>query len=843
LRQSIVRARIRPARVAVLINKQGTRDDFVLAVRFLSRLWGGMYAPIFPTNLSPPDDLTEFRLSAARPDYVYSIGLDGNAWGPRIQDACQPRGYRILDNEFLEQLYGDHYEQHVTDRQFLNFLFRRHIDGGPKRKTRLIFWDETSDLFPLAAALFGIPYKVRPNPYAPVEYDGDWGDQQDPRSLIKAHTAIVEKYEQCWPELTSQELDVRFHWGWTGPPTIVLVENIVEDLSLFWNLRMEGHASIPRWIIPIPASMTRDETHAAILKAWILGFAKYPQRPNHIFIKSRGAAQELQIEFAEWLRSNLQGTHIKFVDVCPPSHRVPVVTAFELEKLVEIRRYGRRANWLRPQSQVVETYGSRVSWMVDLLDEPTKKRSPFELFLPPRKSTVEILNAPNPPTVHISAVPVYGLGVDALNVRCTNDVELISHWLPTAEEILEELLGSCGLQIRKDEKRGCYLPAIRLLGGIEQASSALTGQRGAILQELVRPKNHSLPIDKAGSEPVVGGPIPANRPRGPATVDELKGRLQLGKGKIPELNRDNHFEIFFQQLTSVQKRVGRRRLLQYWRRTLPKDNKLQSLMEHWVSNSILTRLWRVGPCPACQTTHHEPELNIKRPYQCPGCGTSISIAEHLVVEYELQPVLEAALKEGLKPVALTGNFLKNLTNQGFLWLPGLKYTHNGVGGDIDIVASCDGHLVFAECKLRDQSDPDKMEWSSILDQVRSMATIARICKADLIVFAALIDSYPSHFRDEVSRIAGDDLPIEILNRDDLEKGYRWIKVDLVPVDRPLCLQDLIPDRFPEERMPKFDEPRLVESGGFTSAFGLAPPSQDSEAPRPSEPIDSGDETA
>ena len=167
MRQRIVRARVRPARVAVLINKHGSQSDFLLAVRFLSRLWGGMYAPICPTNPSPPDALTIFRLSTARPDYVYSIGLDGDAWTPHVQEACQPRGYRLLDSEFLKDLYGHHTEEHITDRHLLNYLFRRQDSGDNKRVTRLIFWDEHSDLFPFAAALFGIPYKVRPNPCAP----------------------------------------------------------------------------------------------------------------------------------------------------------------------------------------------------------------------------------------------------------------------------------------------------------------------------------------------------------------------------------------------------------------------------------------------------------------------------------------------------------------------------------------------------------------------------------------------------------------------------------------------------------------------------------------------------
>ena len=607
MRQTIIRARVRPARVAVLINRQGTQEQFVLAVRFLSRLWGGMYAPIFPAEPSPPDTLTEFRLSTARPDYVYNIGLDGNAWTPRIQDACQPRGYRPLDEGFLKQLYEDHNELHLTDRHLLNYLFRRQYQCSAKRVTRLIFWDEQSDLFPFAAALFVISYRLRPNPYAPVEYDGDWGDQLDPLSLIRAHTAIVQKYEQCWMELTSQELNVRFHWGRTGHPTIVLVEDIVEDLSLFWNLRMEGHEWMPRWILPLPASMTRDESHATLLENWILGFNKYHGRPNYIFTTSLKAALEQQIEFAGWLRANLERTPITFVDVWPPSNRVPNATAFESEKLIEIRRQGRRATWLRPQSQVAEMFGHRVSWMVDLVDEAGKGRAPFELFLPAGRTTVEILNAPNPPTVTYSVVVPYGLGVDSINVRCTNGQELVSHWLPTDKEVLEELLRQHGLRFKDDEKRACYLPALRLLGGLEQASSTLSGVRGSILQELAK---------------------------GPATVHEIKGRLQLGKGKILELNRDKDFESSFKHLTSTQKRVGRQRLRHYWRRTLPQDSKLHSLLEHWVSNSILRRLWRIGSCPVCQTTHHEVSLKITRPYHCPGCGSSIPVPESLVVEYQ-----------------------------------------------------------------------------------------------------------------------------------------------------------------------------------------------------------------
>ena len=794
--QTIVRARVRPARVAVLVNREGSPSDFLLAVRFLSRLWGGMYAPILPTNSSPPDALTEFRLSTARPDYVYSIGLDGKAWDSHIRDVCQPRGYRLLDEGFLKQPFQDHNEEHLTDRHLLNYLFRRQNDGGPKRPTRLIFWDESSGLFPHAAALFGLPYKVKPNPFAPVEDGGDWGDMREASALILAHTSVVRKYERCWMELTSQELNLLFHWGATGHPTIVLVENVVEDLSLFWNLRMEGHEWIPRWIIPLPTTMPRDDIHAGLLKDWILAFLKFNQSPNHIFITSKKAARQLQADFAEWLKSNLGETPIKFVDVWPAANRLPNVTAFESEKLIEIRRQGRRATWLRPQSQVADMFGSGVSWMVDLVEDAPKGRSPFELMLPPDKTTVDILNAPSPPTFTHSIVRTYARGVDSVNVRCTNKEELISHWIPSDKEILEELLHQYGLRFTEDEKRACYLPAIKLLGGLEQASSTLSGVRGLILQELAK---------------------------GPATVHEIKGRLQLGNGKIPELNRDNHFEIFFKHLTPTQKRVGRQRLRHHWRKTLPQDSKLQSLLEHWVSNGILRRLFRIGSCPVCQTTHHEIALNITRPYRCPGCGSNISVPDHMVVEYQLQPILESALKQGLIPVALTGRFLRNLTHRGFLWLPGLKYTHEGVHGDIDIVASCDGHLVLAECKSRDQSDPSTIEWPKIVDQVRSLAAVGRACRASFVVLSSMIDHYPTSILDDITSIGGSALPVHVLTKTELEEGHRWVKEERFSMPYPLPLEDLLPEGFPEVAHPRFDEPRQIMTAGMMQIIGPVNP--------------------
>ena len=73
--QQLLTLRVRPARVAVLISKSSTPDDFVLVIRFLSQIWGGRFNPILSASADQPDRLTEFRLGENRPDFVFGLNL------------------------------------------------------------------------------------------------------------------------------------------------------------------------------------------------------------------------------------------------------------------------------------------------------------------------------------------------------------------------------------------------------------------------------------------------------------------------------------------------------------------------------------------------------------------------------------------------------------------------------------------------------------------------------------------------------------------------------------------------------------------------------------------------
>jgi DNA-directed RNA polymerase subunit RPC12/RpoP len=777
----------------VLVNKHGTQDDLLLAIRFLSRLWGGMYAPILTTEPSPPDSVTINRLAQVRPDYVYSIGIDGKAWKPFVDSACQPRGYRILDDAFLEELRRHHNEEHITAAHAVRFLESQlSTTPGRVRKTRLIGWNPESPLFPYAAALFGLPYE-RGTPPVPHEVL-DYSREATFSELFRAQIDIIQRFEFDWLDLANHGLNIASFGGGSEPPTLVLVDRVVEDLALFWNQRIGGQAGLPHWFLPVPLGSAEDPGLAELLNEWITQFRRLDLRPNFLRIQSQSIPVTHLEVFADRLRARLDGSAIKHVDVWPATCRISTVIPFEREELVVVERSGQRATWQQPTSQLTGLFESGISWMVDLVQDHRTRRSPFELYLPASSTTYDVLNAPNPPTVSHSVVQTFGWGTDSINVRCKSGDGMVSHWLPTSREILEELLAAYGLQFTKDEKRSCYGPALKLFGGLSQASLAFSGKRGLILEAL------------------------ANQP---ASMDELLGRLKLGKGKIPELNRSKDLDILFYNLPATKRRVGRERFLRYWSRTLPSEDRLGALLEHWVSNRILRREWRIGPCAVCQGTFPETQLTITRPYHCPGCGSSIAIPQRAQVVYTPHPMLKLALDQGLRPVALTGRFLKNLTHQGFLWLPGLKYVQSGLSGDLDIVASCDGHLVLAECKDLENIPPDRVDWTEILTQVRAMSGIAKLSKASVIAFSSLLTDYPPSFVHDVEQLGGCDLTVLLLNKGDLDKGFREVPDRRFANPLFLTIGDVVKERFPEVPLPKFKEPRVVETSTFAWRFGTA----------------------
>jgi len=243
---------------------------------------------------------------------------------------------------------------------------------------------------------------------------------------------------------------------------------------------------------------------------------------------------------------------------------------------------------------------------------------------------------------------------------------------------------------------------------------------------------------------------------------------------------------------------------------IPESLALGALLEHWADRSILVRRWEVGPCSRCGQSWFVEILDIQRPVLCSNCGHRVLLPERLRIAYSLTPSVKHAIEEGFIPVVLAGRFLRNLTSKGFFWLPGVKYRNDDDHGDVDILACCDGHLVFGEGKTLAQVPSDAGVWESVRTQLLDLADVAVKCEADLVVLASQVERYPDEFVQDVDEALKDRIPYLLLDSSDLDAGHRKLEKG-----RWLSLHDLLRSEYPETTVKREGGPRRIHFGSRT----------------------------
>jgi hypothetical protein len=600
-------------------------------------------------------------------------------------------------------------------------------------------------------------------------------------AFVDMATEFVKNWQQSWLDVTGYGLSTET-FGFL-PPTIVLVQRPVIDLSLFWNLRIESEANVPAWIIPIPIEATTDTAIFERLKNWLLAFLPYGRHPNYCNVTSLSVEQDACGTFCENFQQSLSGTPIEFVDYQPPRNRVPFVIPYEYESSWPVEINHGKLTIQAPGPKVFEELYTSEEWFVDLRKDVKTGRTVAELQLPSSPVVSEILNGPCPPSFYHAIIPRTGDGVDSINLCCSKRNEVINIYLPTSEEILGEILREFGAEPVTDEKRSSYLPVINRFGGIFAAAAALSGQRRTILTTL------------------------ANSTK---TIAEIKGACGLGAGELAGRSYVQWIEPILQNKGPRSRRIAQRRFAEDARRATPEDMKPQTILEHWADREIVERQWRIGPCGRCGQTYFIPNLNIQRRVICTNCGRRISLPHNVPIGYTLHRAVRHAINEGIIPVVLTGRFPHNMTHEGFFWLPGVKYRIDDKSGDIDVLACCDGQLVFCECKTLDHTPEDSPLWNSITEQFLETAALAIKCGGNLAVLAAQVNVFPQTVVDKITQALGNAIPILLLNKNDLDTGHRDIPFQ--GQTKWLKLDDLIPPPFPESPRKRTDKPRSVRMG-------------------------------
>ena len=144
----------------------------------------------------------------------------------------------------------------------------------------------------------------------------------------------------------------------------------------------------------------------------------------------------------------------------------------------------------------------------------------------------------------------------------------------------------------------------------------------------------------------------------------------------------------------------------------------------------------------------------------------------------------------------------------------MKYKKNQVPGDADIIACCDGRLVFAECKSLAGVSDDSPVWDTVFSQFLELSQIAVDCRAAVIVLAAQVAKFPSRICERVDSELRPRIPCLLLNEEDLRTGHRrseqggWLFIDTF--DQP---------EFVETRIEREGGSRTIQFGAVTYTTG------------------------
>lgn len=134
-------------------------------------------------------------------------------------------------------------------------------------------------------------------------------------------------------------------------------------------------------------------------------------------------------------------------------------------------------------------------------------------------------------------------------------------------------------------------------------------------------------------------------------------------------------------------------------------------------------------CPDCDLEHWYPLADVAEHVTCWGCQAVFQMPLQLDFAYRLNQHFIEGLNEGAAAVLLAALYLSEGYQSGFNWQTGLLFERDGQTVDIDLIAECNGALVFAECKNDLKGD--------VIDQLRWGVGVARRCNAGMYVFAVL----------------------------------------------------------------------------------------------------------
>lgn len=759
--------RVRPPRIAVVISSHTTHAEYLRVIEFLSLVRGGQYARFIFADMKTLDCVSflEHEGKNFQPEIIIGAGEQDRQILRLILENARPQ---IVD------LYDD-ISQNFTDHQIGNLLpwrriVRQEYEHQPDLKRDNIYLlnpTMSPDFELFVATLYGkLPKNFLKYIHHMLQATIKDVKVTNAKELYALNTLMSSKIS--WLDFLNENSGLIYSTFISPKVVVVSEQEPLRGLALYWNISRQYSNTDQESVLLF---REQDIENQEALRALAQTISRTTIKSNFCQVVTAEENNNACRKIAMSLRVRLQKEkgETYHVDV-KKSVVAPYLQCYEKKQNSIISRNGAIITVPRINQLYDEHHSPSNVWYLDLIKAQKTNRYPFEFDLPKDADILDLLNIPSGQFIAFRKLVSFSEECLSISLASSDSSSNVRFELPSERELFEVIFQRDQWTLRSDEKNTRYTRVLTLFPNLTDATITLTGTSWKIIDALKS---------------------------GPLTEDSLRGKAKLGKRNksilLPEIA-----DMVRQRQHGLYGELFERRVKRELTDTISDTMPVEHILEYLVKQNILFRKWKLDQCPGCEREYWETDLDIRKPLLCPGCKTYIPYKDKVRLGYELNPLMQLALDEGIRPVILTARFLRNLTLHGFLMYPGAKLKKSHQETDIDICAIGDKTLIAGECKnLTDFKKDGKILWREILLQLTLPIKVAKACGFRIFFVASLTDRYPKIFQSEVAKIAGDSLKLLFLTRDDLENSRRKYS-DKNGYEHTLNLFDLFNPRRPKK---------------------------------------------
>jgi len=807
IEKSVIKTVIRPQKVAFLVPTTMSEGDFRELLDFIGSLWGGRYLCIVPFDLADEEnELGMHWLVRYSPDIIlYADGSCCTEWVAKIKESINPLKILHLQHPLSENF-------RINYAGLLHFWpviksYVKDVRSLPDTSTRYQFL--STDLKINHQIFYNLSFGVvskENSEYLADILRGDSVHVSDGSipNFINLHSN--EKRPFTYLDASAKEISTTNAFDCHTHTIFVLSRSII-DYAWFWNNRSKFEGGANSYVI-IPSDSLNDIENVEALASWLKGY--HVGRANYCKIISISATKAELNTLARKLRPRVSKFGYKHIDVeLPDKNNLPMFGLQHKSFETDTVWLGKHSfEFTAPAPSFIDELEERSSssWMVEIEGgNSLKKHSPPQVCF---QTNIKLLNTPSLASLSYS----FGGGFSkrysngGIATICNNKKVSQSVTLPTIEEFLKPFFHKLGIKYGKDEKQLCYRSVIKLFGGLNEFTETCKEKRYDILAAFWSDK--SLPCEKGDLSLSKGCSLKRSDAPVPVSLNKIKQRANIGKEYQKTFQEDSLGMNFIEDeiiAAAAKKRISSSK--GFYRQLTPK-----AFIFWLVEMKVLRQVFHYPQCQSCNNdSDWSVKVDLESPLFCSRCGSNIAVPEDkLEIGYQLNPLVYKAFEEGIRPVALTLQVLQKSVHSGFEYMPGFKGSYNSKGFDIDIIASCDGELVFCECKNMAGASIKAKGWIKIREQLETLIEKAALCGAKSVVLASLTDKYPKLITDVAKKKSSSELRVVLLNKEALLRGY--VKSKLGGMEE--CHAS-----FTEAFLPHIRDKRRKRKGERTISFG------------------------